>query len=43
MYGYPEQFIPQEEYPVAATPAPHVAGTPVPALTGATAQRPTNA
>jgi ammonium transporter, Amt family len=29
MYGYPEVFIPQEEYPVGATPAPHVAGTPV--------------
>ena len=29
MYGYPEVFIPQEEYPVGATPTPHVAGTPV--------------
>lgn len=28
MYGYPEQFIPPEEYPGAAA-APHVAGTPV--------------
>jgi Amt family ammonium transporter len=28
MYGYPEVFIPQEEYP-GATPTPHVAGTPV--------------
>jgi ammonium transporter, Amt family len=29
MYGYPEVFIPQEEYPVGGTPTPHVAGTPV--------------
>ena len=29
MYGYPEVFIPQEEYPVSSTPTPHVAGTPV--------------
>ncbi len=29
MYGYPEVFIPQEEYPVGSTPTPHVAGTPV--------------
>jgi ammonium transporter, Amt family len=29
MYGYPEVFIPQEEYPVSSTPVPHVAGTPV--------------
>jgi Amt family ammonium transporter len=28
MYGYPEVFIPQEEYPTS-TPVPHVAGTPV--------------
>ena len=28
MYGYPEQFIPQEEYPVGAF-EPNVAGTPV--------------
>jgi Amt family ammonium transporter len=28
MYGYPEVFIPQEEYPTS-TPTPHVAGTPV--------------
>ena len=28
MYGYPEEFIPQEEYPTADH-APHVAGTPV--------------
>jgi Amt family ammonium transporter len=27
MYGYPEQFIPQEEYPAPYTP--HVAGTPI--------------
>jgi ammonium transporter, Amt family len=41
MYGYPEQFIPQEEYPTAPTAEPHVAGTPVAAPVGATAQRPT--
>ncbi|MDQ3572384.1 MAG: ammonium transporter [Actinomycetota bacterium] len=29
MYGYPEQFIPQEEYPGISVPQPHVAGTPV--------------
>ena len=29
MYGYPEQFIPQEEYPAIDTHRPHVAGTPV--------------
>jgi Amt family ammonium transporter len=29
MYGYPEAFIPQEEYPTGSTPTPHVAGTPV--------------
>jgi ammonium transporter, Amt family len=28
MYGYPEQFIPPEEYPTTI-PEPHVAGTPV--------------
>jgi Amt family ammonium transporter len=28
MYGYPEAFIPQEEYPVSGV-QPHVAGTPV--------------
>jgi Amt family ammonium transporter len=28
MYGYPEEFIPQEEYPTGGY-APHVAGTPV--------------
>jgi Amt family ammonium transporter len=41
MYGYPEAFIPQEEYPTAPTPAPHVAGTPVVASV-APAQRPTS-
>lgn len=29
MYGYPEQFIPQEEYPATIPIEPHVAGTPV--------------
>jgi Amt family ammonium transporter len=29
MYGYPEQFIPQEEYPTSVPVEPHVAGTPV--------------
>ena len=29
MYGYPEAFIPQEEYPAAPGFEPHVAGTPV--------------
>ena len=44
MYGYPEAFIPQEEYPASDGYEPHVAGTPVaPAPAGATAQRPTNA
>ena len=28
MYGYPEAFIPEEEYPTV-TPQPHVAGTPL--------------
>jgi Amt family ammonium transporter len=42
MYGYPEQFIPQEEYPTAPTVEPHVAGTPVAAPVGATAPRPTS-
>jgi hypothetical protein len=28
MYGYPEEFIPQEEYPSVGH-EPHVAGTPV--------------
>jgi Amt family ammonium transporter len=45
MYGYPEQFIPPEEYPVPAG-EPHVAGTPVapPAtVTAMTANRPNQA
>lgn len=29
MYGYPEAFIPQEEYPTVSGYRPHVAGTPV--------------
>jgi ammonium transporter, Amt family len=29
MYGYPEAFIPQEEYPAVSDYKPHVAGTPV--------------
>jgi ammonium transporter, Amt family len=37
MYGYPEQFIPQEEYPTTAPVQPHVAGTPVVAPSGASA------
>lgn len=40
MYGYPEQFIPQEEYPSLAV-EPHVAGTPV-VPAAAPAQRPTS-
>ena len=41
MYGYPEQFIPQEEYPGVGSRRPHVAGTPVAtATTIAPAQRP---
>jgi Amt family ammonium transporter len=47
MYGYPEQFIPREEYPSATAPSPHVAGTPVavPAATATqmTAERPSGA
>ena len=47
MYGYPEQFIPQEEYPTLPV-EPHVAGTPVGAGAGAAsaaaaAPRPTSA
>jgi ammonium transporter, Amt family len=40
MYGYPEEFIPREEYPMPSAPSPHVAGTPVaaPAPTQMTAQ-----
>ncbi len=34
MYGYPEAFIPQEEYPTE-TPSPHVAGTPIAAAMSA--------
>jgi ammonium transporter, Amt family len=36
MYGYPEQFIPQPEFPGAA-PTPHVAGTPVASPSNVTA------
>jgi ammonium transporter, Amt family len=45
MYGYPEQFIPPEEYPGAPT-EPHVAGTPVApaaAVTAMAANRPSEA
>jgi Amt family ammonium transporter len=44
MYGYPEAFIPQEEYPASGEFEPHVAGTPVAArpAVGTAAQRPTN-
>jgi ammonium transporter, Amt family len=42
MYGYPEQFIPPEEYPTPLV-EPHVAGTPVGAAPAtAPAQRPTS-
>jgi len=42
MYGYPEQFIPPEEYPTSPV-EPHVAGTPVGAAPAAApAQRPTS-
>ena len=42
MYGYPEQFIPPEEYPTLPV-EPHVAGTPVGAAPAtAPAQRPTS-
>ena len=40
MYGYPEAFIPQEEYPAAAGFEPHVAGTPV--ATAAAPPQPTS-
>ena len=40
MYGYPEAFIPQEEYP-AGRFRPNVAGTPVATPTAAAATRPT--
>ena len=45
MYGYPEQFIPPEEYPGAPS-EPHVAGTPVAspaAVTAMSANRPSEA
>jgi Amt family ammonium transporter len=41
MYGYPEQFIPQPEYP-SAPRIPSVAGTPVAAPAARTAPVPTN-
>jgi Amt family ammonium transporter len=40
MYGYPEAFIPQEEYPAAAGFEPHVAGTTV--ATAAAPPQPTS-
>jgi Amt family ammonium transporter len=40
MYGYPESFIPQEEYPVGRF-EPNVAGTPVATPSAAAATRPT--
>ena len=40
MYGYPEAFIPQEEYPAASDYRPHVAGTPV--ATAAAPPQPTS-
>jgi Amt family ammonium transporter len=44
MYGYPEAFIPQEEYPSNSGFQPHVAGTPVAVTaTGAPAERPSSA
>jgi Amt family ammonium transporter len=44
MYGYPEAFIPQEEYPAAMDDnVPHVAGTPVATPVGAPVQEPSNA
>ena len=40
MYGYPEQFIPQPEYPGGPVPAP-AGGAPAPATaTAMTAERP---
>jgi Amt family ammonium transporter len=47
MYGYPEQFIPQPEYPATIPIEPHVAGTPVAAApvvpaAGVPVQRPTS-
>ena len=38
MYGYPEAFIPQEEYPGATQYEPHVAGTPVSTATAVPSQ-----
>jgi ammonium transporter, Amt family len=43
MYGYPEAFIPQEEYPAAMDKVPHVAGTPVATAVGAPTEEPSNA
>jgi Amt family ammonium transporter len=44
MYGYPEAFIPQEEYPAAMDDnVPHVAGTPVATVVGAPTEEPSNA
>ena len=40
MYGYPEQFIPPEEYPGGPTPAPAPAAS---AVTAATAEQPSKA
>src|SRR5690606_3632600 len=40
MYGYPESFIPQEEYPVNGGFQPHVAGTPL--ATPVPAQQPSS-
>jgi Amt family ammonium transporter len=42
MYGYPEAFIPQEEYPGPPATEPHVAGTPLAPPAAAPAQRPTS-
>jgi len=41
MYGYPEQFIPPEEYPGGVTP-PTAPAAPAP-VTAATAEQPTQA
>jgi ammonium transporter, Amt family len=45
MYGYPEAFIPPEEYPGITVPEPHVAGTPVatPTATATAASPPSSA
>lgn len=42
MYGYPETFIPQEEFPVGANYEPHVAGTPVARTPASVTPRPTS-